>query len=184
MPNETLIYGVGGVLLCLFGFSLYMAGLRAVGMFLGGSIGALIGLVAVYLTHSVSPTSLFIILGAALFGMIMGASLLKGINGILALVLGAGLGFFLGKTVLPSFGPAWSQPWVPFAAGAAGAVLSGLLFRYIIILVTSGGGAYLLFLATNRQTWVLLVAFAIGLLVQIGLFHRLGLHKKVPLKGS
>ncbi len=177
--------GALGAILCLFGFSFYMAGLRVVGMFLGGTIGALVGFVISYFSNFVGTTALIVILAAAVAGIFLGWRFLKAIHGAIVFVVGAGFGFFLTRSVLaPSFQGIWEEPWMPFAAAVVAGILFAALFRYVIILVTAAFGAYLIFQAASPATgdkplWVFVVAFFVGLLVQLGLFHRLGLHKRV-----
>jgi hypothetical protein len=184
--NPAILYGVLGGMLCLFGFFLYWGGMRLVGMFLGGSIAALIGMILAYLTGMEGPLALAIIAILTLVGIGVGWRLLKGAHGFLVFLIGAGLGYlFVSKVLAPHYNylGIWGQPWTPVAAIVIGGVLGLLLFRYVIILVTSAVGAYLIYLAVG-QPWVLLIAFLVGLLVQIGAFHRLGLNKKIRTRWS
>jgi hypothetical protein len=182
--DPTIVYGALGGVLCLFGFALYWGGMRLVGMFLGGSIAALVGIILAYVTGMERTLALAIIAILTLVGIGVGWRLLKGAHAFLVFIIGAGLGYLIVKVVLaPYYGGIWEQVWMPVAAVVIGGVLGLLLFRYVIILVTSAIGAYLIYLALG-QPWVLFVAFLIGLLVQIGLFHRLGLSRKVRTRWS
>ncbi|MGC8873106.1 MAG: hypothetical protein ACP5SI_01490 [Chloroflexia bacterium] len=179
MDNPQLLLGILGALLCLFGFSLYMGSLKLVGMVLGGSFGALAGLIGAYLGHIQDRTTVLIIaLGGALLGMAIGWRFLRTLNRFLILLIGAGLGYVLGRYALDSgAGGFWSEPWVPFACALAGGIAAALLYRYIIILVTVVIGSLLIF-QVSRNIYIAGIAFLIGLLVQVGLFRRLGLARR------
>jgi hypothetical protein len=177
--NSSLVLGLLGGVLCLFGFTLYWGGLPLVGMFMGGSIGALIGIIIAYLTRMDSTLALVISVFLAVIGMGIGWRLLRGAHGFLVFVIGACLGYLVVKTILaPYYDGVWSALWMPFASIVVGGLLGFVLFRYVIILVTSAIGAYLIYQAVG-QPWVMFVAFFIGLLAQVGLFYRFGLHRKV-----
>jgi len=182
--NPEILYGLLGGLLCLFGFALYWGGLRVVGMFMGGSIAAIMTIIIAYSTHMERMLALAVIALATLGGMIVGWRLLKGAHGFLVFIIGAGLGYLIVKTILaPYYGGLWEVQWVPLAAIVIGGILGLLLYRYVVILVTAAVGSYLLYLAVDRP-WVLFVAFIIGVLVQIGAFHRLGVSRKVRTRWS
>jgi len=182
--NPSIAVGLLGVVLCLFGFALYWGGLRLVGLFMGASIGALIGIIIGYLTHMEYTLALAISILLALVGMLMGWRLLRGAHGFLVFLIGAGLGYLLVNAILaPYYDGIWSAPWMPVVSIVVGGILGGVLFRYVIILVTCAIGAYLIYTAVG-QPWVMFVAFAIGLLAQLGLFHRFGLHRKVHTNWS
>jgi hypothetical protein len=184
MINTAVVYALLGVVLCLFGFALYWGGMRLVGMFMGGSIAALVGIILAYVTGMERTLALAIIAILGLVGIGVGWRLFKGAHGFLVFIIGAGLGYLIVKVVLaPYYGGVWAQPWMPVVSIVAGGVLGLLLFRYVIILVTSAAGAYLLYLSTN-QPWILFVAFFVGLLAQIGLFHRFRLNRKVRIRWS
>lgn len=179
MDNPQLLLGILGALLCLFGFSLYMGSLKLVGMVLGGTFGALAGLIGAYIGHIQDRTTVLIIaLGAALLGAAIGWRFLRSLNRFLILLIGAGLGYVVGRYVLDSgAGGIWSEPWVPFALALAGGIAAALFYRYIIILATVTLGAFLIFQA-SRSTYLMVAAFLIGLLFQAGLFRRLGLGRR------
>jgi len=179
--NQQLLYGLLGAVLCLAGFSLYWGGLRVVGMFLGGTVGLLIGLIVAYVAHLERSWALFAALAAALVGMAVGWSILKTLHAVLVFLIGAGLGFLLNRQVLaPNYNGIWADPWMPWAMAGGGGILMSLLFRYVIILVTAAFGSYLIYRATSLLG-VGVLAFVVGLACQIGLFHRLGLSKRVRM---
>lgn len=179
--DPQLLKGLLGALLCLAGFSLYWGGLRVVGMFLGGTVGLLIGLIVAYVAHLEHPWAIFAAVAAALVGMAVGWGILKTLHGVLVLLIGAGLGFLLNQQVLaPDYDAIWTAPWMPWAMAVVGGVLMSLLFRYVIILVTAAFGSYLIYQATGLL-WVGILAFVVGLAVQIGLFHRLGVSRRVRM---
>ncbi len=187
MPNidSSLATGLIGALLCLFGFSLYMGGLRVFGLFLGGAAGMLIGLaLAYFLFPGGGSTAPVVILVAAVIGMGLGLRAVKSVHGVLVFLIGLGLFFFLGQVVLRPYGGIWAEPWMPFALAIVGGVVSTVLFRYVIIFVTAAVGAYLIYQVSGQGPWVLLLAFSLGLLIQLGLFHRLGLNKRVKVDWS
>ena len=175
--NPSLLTGLFGAALCLFGFVLYWGGLKMLGFFLGGSVGLLVGTIIAYVADLESTVTLAVIVIGLIVGAALGWRFIKTLQRVIVFLIGLGLGFLVGKYVLPGFGEAWTEPWVSLAAPFVGGILSLLLFRYIIILVTVSIGSYLLYQATG-QPWVSSLAFAIGLLVQIGAFHGLGLDKK------
>lgn len=179
--DPNLVKGIVGALLCLAGFSLYWGGLRVVGMFLGGTVGLLIGLVVAYVTHLEPFWALLVAVVAALVGMAVGWSILRTLHAVLIFLIGAGLGFLLNQRVLaPDYDAIWTAPWMPWAMAVAGGVLMSLLYRYVIILVTAAFGSYLIYQATGFL-WVSVLALVVGLAVQIGLFHRLGVSKRVRM---
>lgn len=179
----SLVLGISGGLLCLFGFSLYLGGLRMLGMFLGGTVGALIGVVIAYIAFPYDRTiDIIIILGLAFLGIGVGWRLLRAAHGVLVFLIGVGLGYLLAWKVLAEFGGIWSARWMPFAMAAAGGILATLLFRYVIIVVTCAVGSFLIYQAaggTAQVFWVLPISFFLGLLVQLGVFHRLRLGSRV-----
>ncbi len=179
--NQQLLQGLLGAVLCLAGFSLYWGGLRVVGMFLGGTVGLLIGLIVAYVAHLERPWALLAAIVAALVGMAVGWGILKTLHAVLIFLIGAGLGFLLNRQVLaPDYGGIWESPWMPWAMAVVGGVLMGVFFRYVIILVTSAFGSYLIYQATG-YLWVGILALVVGLAVQIGLFHRLGVSRRVRM---
>jgi hypothetical protein len=181
MGNPDLLLGLLGAALCLFGFSLYMGGLKVVGMFLGGSFGALVGLIIAYvgrLQETNRPAVLIIALAGFLVGAALGWRFLRALNRFIIILIGAGLGYVLGRLLASSdLGGIWSQPWMPFAMALAGGVAAALLYRYIIIIATAALGSYLLFQSTGKA-WVMVLAFVLGLAIQAGLFHGLGLRTR------
>ncbi len=178
--NQDLIIGGLGVVLCLFGFSLYWGGMRLVGFFVGGTIGALVGLLIAYIGNFERLLTLAVIGVAGLIGAALGWRLVRTLHRVVIFLLGAGAGFLVGEYLLPAQG--LTEPWVPLVSTVAGGLLAVLLLRYIIILVTSAIGAYLLFQATGEQVWVLAFALVLGVMIQIGLFHGLKLDRKVRTK--
>lgn len=175
----SLWLGLLGGLLCLFGFSLYWGGLRVMGMFLGGMVGALVGLIIGYVAFPYDRTiDILLIVGLAFLGIALGWRLLQTMHVVLVFLLGVGLGYLLGWKVFSGFGGVWAASWMPFATALAGGILATFLFRYVIIVVTCAVGSYLIYQAaggTAQTFWVLPTCFLVGLLVQMGLFHRLGL---------
>jgi len=139
----------------------------------------LVGVIISFIARLDNRTTVLII---ALAGFLIGAALgwrfLRALNRFLIILIGAGMGYVLGKLLAGSgLGGAWNQPWTPFAMALAGGVAAALLYRYIIIIATTALGSYLLLQATGRP-WVMVVAFVVGLAVQAGLFHRLGLRRR------
>jgi hypothetical protein len=177
--DSDLVMALLGGVLCLFGFTLYMGGLRVLGFFLGGSVAGVIALVATYLAGTSRNTTLIVLVAAVVIGGALGYRFLKTLQRFVIFLIGAGLGYLLAKSVLPTLGPMWTETWVPIASALICGVAAFLLFRYIIILVTAGIGSYLLFQVTGHA-WVMFLSFAAGLLVQIGAFRRLGLGKRIP----
>ena len=49
--NSSLLTGLIGGILCLFGFVLYWGGLKMLSIFLGGSVGALLGTAIAYIAE-------------------------------------------------------------------------------------------------------------------------------------
>jgi hypothetical protein len=179
--NDNLITGGLGALLCLFGFSLYYGGIRMIGIFLGGSVGLLIGTVISYIGQFEERlVTIAVVAGVALIGAGLGWRFLKTLQRVVIILIGAGAGFLASELILPTEG-IWGESWVPFASIVAGAVIFSLLFRYIIILVTAAIGSYLIYQASDL-VWVMVFAFAIGVMVQIGAFHGLKLDKKVRVE--
>lgn len=175
--NSSLVTGLIGGVLCLFGFVLYWGGLKVLALFLGGSVGALLATAIAYIAELDSTVTLAVMGLGALLGAVLGWRFIKAMHRVIVFLIGAGLGFLAGKYILPGFGEAWTASWIPLASPLIGGVLAVLLFRYIIILVTAAVGSFMLYQATNLG-WVMGLAFAIGLLVQIGAFHGLGLNKR------
>ena len=184
MELDNLLYILLGTLLAFFGFAFYWGGLRVVGMFLGGSIAALVGLILVYLTKMDFPIALAIVGILWLVGMSVGWRLLRGAHGFLVFIIGAGLGYLFVQTILIDYyGEAWHQPWMSVLAIVGGGLAGLLLFRYVIILVTAAAGAYLIYQAVESPA-LLVVVFFVGTLIQIALFRRFGLHHKTRVRWS
>jgi len=179
----SLLLGILGGLFCLFGFSLYWGGLRVLGMFLGGTVGALVGVVIAYVAFPYDRAiDIAIIVGLAFLGIGLGWRLLRALHGVLVFLIGVGLGYLLAWKVLADLGGIWAARWMPFAMAVAGGILATLLFRYVIIVVTCALGSFLIYQAAGGTTqvfWVLPVSFFIGMLIQLGVFHRLNLGSRI-----
>lgn len=179
--SPNLLLAILGGVLCLFGFTLYWGGVRLVGIFLGGSAGAVVALLASYAARLDRTMTVILVVVLALIGMGIGWRLLRKLHGVVVFFLGAGLGYLLARSVLaPAYDGVWATPWMPFAAALVAGVVGSFLFRYVIILVTAAFGSYLIYQAVG-QPWAMAVAFIVGILAQVGVFHGTGLHKKVPL---
>ncbi|MBN1484311.1 MAG: hypothetical protein JXA37_06270 [Chloroflexia bacterium] len=184
IDNSVLPLALGGGALCMFGFALYWGGLRLFSFFLGGSIGALLGLIIAYVANLEGTASLIFIVVGLFIGALLGWRFIRTLQRVIVFLIGLALGFLLGQIVLPSLDQVWASSFGALVASTlVGGLLAVLLFRYIIIFVTAAVGSYLLYQASG-QTWVMGLSFLIGLVVQIGAFHALGLDKKIRKKGN
>lgn len=175
---NNILTGLIGALLSLFGFALYMGGIQLIGLFLGGSLGGLVGAIIANVAELAGGLSLLIVLGAVLLGALLGWFLINAAHRLLVVLIGIGVGFYWGRTFLADLGGIWAEPWMPFVAAILGAILFVFLWRYAVILVTTLVGASLLYQATGLG-WVWLVTLIVGLIVQISAFTRLGLRRRV-----
>lgn len=177
MTAGTILTALLGGALCLFGFAIYMGTVHLIGLALGGSLGALIGALVADVAKLEGVTALLVVVGAAVIGAIAGWFLLDLAQRLIIILVGVGVGLYVGRTLVADFGGAWAQPWVPLVTAVIGALLFALLWRYAIILVTVIAGASLLYQVAPRA-WVWIVAVAVGLVVQFSAFTGLGLHRR------
>jgi hypothetical protein len=177
MTIETILMVVLGGALCLFGFALYMGTIHLIGLVLGGILGAVAGATIADLAKLEGTTALLALVGGALIGAIVGWFLFELAQRILIILVGIGLGLYVGRTLVAGLGGTWAQPWVPLVTAVIGGLLFALLWKYAIILVTVMVGASLLY-QVFQKTWVWVAAVAVGLVVQFGAYIGLGLHRR------
>jgi len=172
-----------GLVLCLFGWTLYWAGLHLVGAVLGAITAAGIAAAALVFTDN----DRWLLAGsllAALGGAFAGVFLIKRAHYLLFFVLGAVLGLATAWSVDAYYGD-WLRAHLPGQAGRAfyfGAfsLVGGLVFlvlnRIVIIIMTSLAGSTLfaLGLPSRYAIWLFLPLLFGSLLLQTGVLAALG----------
>lgn len=175
----TLLFGV---VVAMFGWTLYWTGLHVIGAALGGAAGAAGALFGASLMDVAEQTRYLIIGGGGLLGAVLGVLLMRAIQFYFFFLLGACLGGPAAYSALKLEALA-SQPWAAtdggkvgmFLAGAAaGGVIAILGRRYIISLLTAaiGSAAIALSLPTEHQEWIALGCFVFSFGTQAGLTRK------------
>lgn len=177
MSVGTILIAVLGGALCLFGFALYMGTVHLIGLAIGGILGAVIGAIVADLARFDATAALLALVAGAVIGAIVGWFLLDLAQRILIILVGIGLGFQAGRTLVADLGGVWAQPWVPLVTAVIGAILFAVLWKHAVILVTVLAGASLLY-QVFQKTWVWIAAVAIGLVVQFSAYTGFGLHRR------
>lgn len=180
-----------GLVLCLFGWTLYWAGLRLMGGVCGAIAGAALGAVVVLL----GGWDTYLNVGCAI------AAVLGGVIGLWLIVRAHYVLFFFtgavaGLTTAWVFESAW-LPWVqtriPATLGQilyySGFTLVGgllILFAHRMIVTTltafAGTVVFVLGLPNRYQVWLFLPVFITSLVVQLGILRALGEKGGVPAK--
>jgi len=174
---------IAGLVLCLFGWTLYWAGLKLIGLACGAIAGAALGgiviLLAGYDTYLKVGCAI-----AAVLGALIGIYLIVRAHYILFFFTGA----VAGLTVAWVFEHAWSAGVLERVPGTPGLLLyyaaftlvGGLLIlfahRMIVTMLTAlvGTVVFVLGLPYEYQVWFFLPLFFTSLVVQLGVLRALG----------
>lgn len=180
--EPTLI--IIGLILCLFGWTLYWVGLRLLGAFCGAVGGGILGGM-VCLIAEVPQWAAWAAAGGGILGAALGVYLIKRAHYLLFFVVGALLGLATAYTAETLYGD-WLARYLPegqtgrLAFFAASSLLAGLLVlvlhRFVVIGLTSFIGTALFALGIPAQyaTWVVLPLFLGSFLLQVGALAALG----------
>jgi len=193
MSEINILLLIVGLIISVFGWTLYWTGVRLIGLF----VGLLAGLTFASLLILLLPSSQIgkyeelVIILFALLGSICGFIFIKKINNLLFFIIGAIIGVMLWRSAsnaIPQF------PYVIldnlrryFIIDLIVAVLSGFitlkLKRYMIIIFTSFIGAILIWtsifnLRKPEQMIFIIPIFAISVFVQTGWHKLLILNRK------
>jgi hypothetical protein len=174
---------IAGLVLCLFGWTLYWTGLRLV----GAACGALLGAACVGALLLLQEDSQWFVIGmgaGAAVGAVLGLFLIKRAHFFLFFVAGAVLGL-----AIAWFVEDWQREWLsehlPGAVGRAiyyalcslaGGVLLLLAHRVVVIVLTAVVGAGLLALGmpSKYAVWLFLPILLGSMLLQMGILSALG----------
>jgi hypothetical protein len=151
-----------GVILLLFGRKLFWL--------LVGSVGFVAGLSAATLVYAApsDPGVLLVALGCGVVGAILALLVQKIAIRVAGFVGGALLVLsFLHATTMESEGLLWA---IVLIGGITGTILIGIIFDWVLIVLSSFCGAYLVVhgfaLQGDDASFVLLALFAVGIVVQ------------------
>lgn len=179
-------YLIGGLVVGLFGWLLYWAGIPVIGgligAFTGGSLGiAIAGYVQPQLSQPAAwTTPLFVGIGT-LLGAVLGVLLMRAIQVYFFFTVGALFGgTFVWSLFQRNLGPGelLTLDWGVIAAILLGALTGGLLTvyfrRFLVAMLTSVGGAVMISygLPAKYKLIGLLISLVIFVAVQIGLVRR------------
>jgi len=184
--EPTLI--IVGLILCLFGWTLYWAGVRLLGA-VCGAVAATALAVIVILFAGASDHWLWIGCAiAAAIGAVVGIFLITRAHYILFFITGALVGL-ASAWMLEAAKFEWVESLISKSLGRvlyyilctlAGGLLVLLAHRLIVIILTSflGTGLFALGMPPRYAVWLFLPVFLVSLLVQTGILKALG--KTVP----
>ena len=174
---------VAGLVLCLFGWTAYWAGLRLLGAMCGALAGGGVAFVAFLFVEN--DQWLFAgCAGAAVIGAVLGVLIIKRAHYFLFFVTGAVLGL-AGAWTLQAQWHAWFEEHVPEGTGrllyfAGATVVGGLLLvlahRLVVILLTALAGTGLFLLGVPWPKYAILgpPVFVGSVLVQTGILAAFG----------
>ncbi|MCH8333772.1 hypothetical protein IIC65_07550 [Candidatus Sumerlaeota bacterium] len=182
MINEidwTLL--IPGVVIALFGWTLYWTGVHVIGAFVGAGAGSVGGIVIGALMFPSSPMLLATCLGAAV-GAVLGVILMRAIQIYFFFLVGASFGAPLGWSLL-QLSPFENQAWahslgVELGAVALGGLAGGFLVlrsrRYIVALVAAAVGSTFIALSLPWDMSVLIAVpcFLTSMAIQTGLIRK------------
>lgn len=192
MEPIQIVLLIAGILLTLAGWSFYKFGLKITGLFLGGSIGFLLGRIALgWIQNESWEIPIAILIGAvcAYLGfhlffklyylLVFLAGWLYGVFILRELPLLEKIGGMVGEDIQPYL----QSEFAPWVGGLILGVLAILLHKYIIIILTSFGGAGILTYVFN-ENFVFIPILVGGILTQLGILKILGLKAKSPIRGD
>ncbi len=97
-----IAYLAGGIALCLFGWILYLAGLKIVAGFLGGCFGGILGFFLIFLFgFPATPLRDVFFLFCVVIGILIGLFLFKKLHSILFFLVGASIGALIAYFLRP-----------------------------------------------------------------------------------
>jgi hypothetical protein len=170
-----------GLVLCLFGWTFYWAGLRAVGVGLGGTLGALVGLF-IGVTGGWIGWELALTVCGAVVGAILGFFLIKQVHFIVFFLLGALGGVACARVtfaLVAGFGPIQESPvaaaWLyHFAVAGLCGLLLAAFSRHLVTVGSGLVGSLLVALSLPPPVGVavILPVFVTSLAAQFGLVRR------------
>ncbi len=176
---------IAGLVLCLFGWTLYWAGLRLMGALCGAIAGVAVAAVAILFLVGENRTAL--IWGGAAGGLIgtaLGVYLIVRAHYLLFFFTGA----VAGLATAWVFEAAWLTWLQQYIAGTLGQIayygiftlVGGLVIvlshQFIVTLLTAfaGTGLFMLGLPPRYAVWLCLPVFVTSLVVQTGVLRALG----------
>jgi hypothetical protein len=133
-----------GLALCCFGWTLYWAGVKLSGAVIGALFGGSGGL-GIALIFSMEPYAVWLILGGAIIGMLLGIFLFKRLHVIFFFFIGACLGVLGGEFLtrylvqqhVETFQSLGARVLLKTVSGLVTAIIVARLSRYAIITITA-----------------------------------------------
>jgi hypothetical protein len=174
---------IAGLVLCLFGWTLYWTGLRLV----GAACGALLGAACVGALLLLQEDNRWFLIGTgagAAVGAVLGLFLIKRAHYFVFFVAGAVLGLAAAWFV-EDWQREWLTEYLPGAVGRAiyyalcslaGGLLLLLAHRVVVIVLTAVAGSALFALGIPSQyaVWLFLPVLLGSMLLQMGILSALG----------
>ena len=176
-------YLIGGLVVGLFGWLLYWAGIPIMGGIVGASAGGSLGIIIADLVQSSINPNIFLGAGV-LIGAVLGVLLMRAIQTYFFFVVGASLGGSVAWQVVHhglARGATFNPDLKTMGIILGGALLGGFLMvyfrRFVVALGTSVGGAVMVTYGipatvSQYKLQILLVCLAVFLAVQVGLVRR------------
>ncbi len=171
-----------GLLLGLFGWTLYWGGLHVLGGLLGAALGSGIGWLIVR-AGEIYDSSMLILAIAAALGAVIGVFLIRQIHRGFFLLSGALVGLIVGLQMVVLLQESINSEWLK-PTGAATGILVGtfsflMLSRHIIIVITAFFAALLI--ATSHAfrdpLLIFLIGFFTSLILQTGVVKFFGFRR-------
>jgi hypothetical protein len=197
MDYELMARVAGGVLILVGGWVLYRVGIRFIGFLLGFFFGLLFGFTFLRFLEimGVAPGLVeyreIIAIGlAVIVGIINFFLIIKLYYLVVAAVFGVmGWAYHAGVFAPPPFegglpgglGAGTGEPWVTLIFVLVFAVVGVILHKYLVILLTSAGGAALIvsaFPPEDRVPALTPILAAVGILVQFLVSRKVGVHPR------
>ena len=175
--NTSLIYGIIGAFLCLFGWNLYRVGMWGVGVLSGLILGVAIGL-GIFSTSPVRLEPYFwaIIAISVILSLGLTISFLKTLKIIIIFPVGFALAVAIAHIILTDANPFFLEVLFKnivhsftmqyLIIGVIGGALCLIFFKYFVIILTSAFGAALIGLALEESKIFLIGVFIVGMIFQ------------------
>lgn len=177
-----------GCVISLFGWTLYWAGLNLTGAIVGASFGATITLIIDIIFNFKDSTFITILLVLSIAGIFAGMFLFKRIHKFFFFLFGASLGILLSEMIIKiiethkilNIKNLSSQILFKIMCALIIGILVVFLSKYIITIVTSIIGTYLILFSMNNFYFEYLVIpiFIFSILIQTGFIKYLKIEKK------
>jgi uncharacterized membrane protein YeaQ/YmgE (transglycosylase-associated protein family) len=167
MSPQSLLYILVGIVLLLLGRKLFWLFVGIAGFLFGMEWAPRL------LGHETGTTALVLAIAAGIVGAVVAILAQKLAIGFAGFLMGG----YVGQEFFRSVSTRDHLDWLAyFIGGILGAVLLLVIFDWALIILSSFAGAMLIVDALDAEqpaaTWILVVLFVVGLVVQTGLFRR------------